>query len=163
MPLPSNPGTAAERLLNDIWGEKIPVDPVAIARSLGIQVLNAQLGPTVSGALSKEIGQDPKILLNSDDSANRKRFTCAHEIGHFVKRFSNSPQEYEYVDLRSDLSSTGLDEEERFANAFAASLLMPEKHVRRLHQAGLLDFEMALRFDVSAEAMQFRLKNLGLL
>jgi Zn-dependent peptidase ImmA (M78 family) len=156
-----DPAEDAERILADVWGDSLPVDPVRIARSLGIKVLNAQLDPDVSGALVKEREQDPVILLNASDSPNRKRFTCAHEIGHFIKR-SGAPDEYEYIDRRDTLATTGRDPDEIYANQFAASLLMPAKEVRQLAEEGLSDVQMALRFDVSLEAMQYRLQNLGL-
>jgi Zn-dependent peptidase ImmA (M78 family) len=66
---------------------------VRIARGLGIDVLDAQLDVSVSGALVKERDQDPSIVLNWIDHPNRKRFTCAHEIGHFVRR-KDQPDEY---------------------------------------------------------------------
>jgi Zn-dependent peptidase ImmA (M78 family) len=66
------------------------------------------------------------------------------------------------VDLRSGLSSEGIDEDEIYANKFAACLLMPEGEVRRMHSEGMVDWEMAIRFAVSREAIQFRLKDLGL-
>jgi hypothetical protein len=152
----------AERIRGDTWGTRFPVDPVQIARQLGMDVLDAPLSPSVSGALVKEPGQDPTILLNAIDSPNRQRFTCAHEIGHFVKRFNEDADDYEYVDLRGPLAGAGLDAEEIYANAFAASLLMPEAEVRKLHREGRTALEMALYFDVSQEAMLYRLKNLGL-
>ena len=55
----------------------------------------------------------------------------------------------------------GIDEEERFANAFAAALLMPEE-VRRLHGMGMHEKDMAGAFGVSEAAMVNRLKNLNL-
>jgi Zn-dependent peptidase ImmA (M78 family) len=151
----------AERIRVSVWGDRYPVDPVRIARKLGIDVLDAKLRRDVSGALVKERGQDPTILLNEQDSANRKRFTCAHEIGHFVRR-EEDPDEYEYIDLRDTFAATGHDPEEVYANAFAASLLMPEKEVKRLRSQGYGELDMALYFDVSREAMHNRLKNLHL-
>jgi Zn-dependent peptidase ImmA (M78 family) len=156
-----DPAQDAERILAEVWRGGLPVDPVRIARALGIRVLNACLEPDVSGALVKECQHDPAILLNAADSPNRRRFTCAHEIGHFVKR-SDAPEEYEYIDRRDTLASTGRDPDEVYANQFAASLLMPAKYVRRLAEEGLSDLQMALRFDVSLEAMQYRLHHLGL-
>lgn len=151
----------ADRILDSVWGGWIPVDPVRIARGLGIRVVDAPLDSNVSGALVKEQGQDPTIMLNAADSPNRKRFSCAHEIGHFVRR-REQPEKYEYVDYRAGLASTGSDPEEVYANQFAACLLMPEAEVRAAHRQGLDDLDMAIRFDVSREAMQFRLRNLGL-
>ncbi len=153
--------TDAQRLLATVWDGELPIDPVRIARQLGILVLDAQLDDNVSGALVKEIGHDPTILLNASDSPNRKRFTCAHELGHFVRRPDN-PDSYEYVDLRNSLSATGLSLEEVYANNFAACLLMPEEDVKRLWNEGLREPELVVRFDVSQDAMHYRLANLGL-
>jgi Zn-dependent peptidase ImmA (M78 family) len=151
----------ADRIRATTWGYVFPVDPVRIARRLGIDVLDAYLAPNVSGALIKKPGEDPTVFLNATDSPNRKRFTCAHEIAHFVQR-SESVDEYEWVDLRGPLSAAGLEFDEIYANQFAAALLMPADEIRKLHRAGKNDIELAQYFDVSREAIQFRLKNLGL-
>ncbi len=156
------------RIIETIWWplnddrRVVPVDPIRIASALGIDVYySSQLDSSTSGALIKERGQDPVILLNSVDSPNRKRFTCAHEIGHYVRR-SADVNEFHYIDKRDETASTGTKEEEIFANEFGASLLMPEVQVRFLHKQGLNEIEMQYKFDVSREAMNFRLKNLGL-
>ncbi len=154
-------GSAAGELLEECWDGALPVDPVRIAQSLGIKVLDTYLNEDVSGALVKRRGADPSILLNANDSRNRKRFTCAHELGHFIRR-AEQPDQYEYVDYRDSRSSNGTAEEERFANSFAANLLMPEDRVKEFQKQGLADFRMAQKFGVSREAMQYRLENLDL-
>jgi len=151
----------AEGLVETTWNGTIPVDPVIIARRIGIDVVEGGLAPDVSGALVKSLGQDAKILLNASDHPNRKRFTCAHELGHFVRR-TDEAEEYSYVDLRSPLSSMGLSDDEVYANQFAASLLMPAARVRDFRQRGMTDVQLAAQFAVSREAMQYRLKNLGI-
>lgn len=153
---------AASELLEECWDGALPIDPVRIAKSLGVEVLATQLKPDVSGALVKKKGKDPSILLNAGDSKNRKRFTCAHELGHYIRREARPEQQYEYVDYRDARSSTGTDEEERYANSFAASLLMPEVAVRAFSDQDLAAFRMAKIFGVSPESMQYRLDNLGL-
>jgi Zn-dependent peptidase ImmA (M78 family) len=153
---------AADRVRKEYWGDEVPVDPAQVAEAMGLRVLGAQLGPQLAGALVKEAGKDPQIFLNGSDSQNRKRFTCAHEIGHYVKR-SDLDNGYEYFDFRDSFSSTGINSEERYANAFAAALLMPKGRILKMKKEGLKDVEMAGRFGVSREAMVFRLKNLGLL
>lgn len=156
-----NPDLAANELLDECWDGVLPIDPVRMAKSLGVKVLDVYLKENVSGALVKKPDQDPSILLNAEDSKNRKRFTCAHELGHYVRR-AGEPTQYEYVDYRDHRSSTGTDEEERFANSFAASLLMPKWIVEAQHGQDLPAFRMAKQFGVSPEAMQYRLENLGL-
>ena len=149
----------AHEVLERFWGDAIPVDPARIAGRMGIEVSNAYLDPDVAGAIEKRDGQPAAIYLSADDHPNRKRFTCAHEIGHFVR---HGEEDFEYVDYRDGTASMGIDEEERFANAFAAALLMPEKEVRRLHGMGMHERDMAGAFGVSEAAMVNRLKNLGL-
>jgi IrrE N-terminal-like domain len=157
-----DPAYEAERLRASAWGNAFPVDPVLIALRLGVDVRQAPLSPNVSGALVKKLGQDPAILLNAHDHANRQRFTCAHELGHFVSR-ADAPDEYEYVDLRDTVfASSGVDQDEIFANQFAANLLMPKREVIRLKNEGYTSTQMALYFGVSQDAMHFRLKNLNL-
>jgi IrrE N-terminal-like domain len=151
----------AEAILRTYWSSaRFPVDPVRIARSMSLTVLDSgRLPGDVAGTIVKEPGRDALILLNASDHPNRKRFTLAHEIGHYVRRGDNP---FEYVDRRDTLSSTGTDPDEIYANAFAANLLMPESEFKRLHREGVSDFEMALRFGVSRDAVSFRHVNLGL-
>ena len=149
-------------LLDEFWDGILPVDPVRIAKELGLEVLEAHLKKDVSGALVKKEGRDPSILLNAEDGKSRKRFTCAHELGHYIRRSSEPTPRYEYVDYRDKASSTGTVEEERYANSFAASLLMPEVAVQAVHESGMPAFRLANRFGVSPESMQHRLDNLGL-
>ena len=75
------------------------------------------------------------------------------------------------VSWRDQVSSQATDEQEIEANAFASALLMPvvqlRKQVDDLQKAGVLGrerlvSELAARFDVSAEAMGYRLLNLGI-
>lgn len=149
----------AERILKEHWGESIPVDPARIAHKMDIEVVEAYLDPDVAGAIEKRPGKAVKIFLNTENHPNRQRFTCAHEIGHYVQR---DDEEFEFVDYRDMTASLGIDEDERYANAFAAALLMPEKEVRRLHGLGMSPRDMASTFGVSEAALVNRLKNLGL-
>ncbi|MEZ0577301.1 ImmA/IrrE family metallo-endopeptidase [Nocardioides sp. MH1] len=153
----------ASQLLDRAWagpfGVDVPVDPVSIARSLGVDVFTANLDMGVAGLLVKRAGQDPAIYLNANDSENRQRFTCAHELGHYIRRSGNDDEGWEYVDRRDQLSSAGTDPEERYANGFAAQLLMPEHEVRS--QAKKFDAAaLAYTFGVSLEAMNNRLATL---
>lgn len=151
-------------LLSTVWAPDLsnvplPVDPVYIARQLGIEVYNAQLESDVSGMLRKKPHQDPEIYLNLLDSMNRRRFTCAHEIGHYIERQRHDGESWAYVDQRGPRSSRGTHHDEVYANGFAASLLMPEPVVERLQEKGHGIPEMAYRFGVSVEAMTHRTDN----
>lgn len=158
-----NPTELAHQVRNRLWGDTMPVDPVTIARKLGLRVLKADLPEDVSGALVKKQGQDPIILLHEDDSDPRKRFTCAHEIGHYIYRTNQGDSAYDYIDFRNGKSAAGTDREEIFANRFAANLLMPDKDVKRTYKKSGSAALTALRFDVSDDAMTIRLRTLGIL
>lgn len=161
---------AANDLLKTAWipeGQDVsacplPVDPFAIAARLGLFVSRQPLEPDVSGMLAKRPNRDPEVFINSLDSSNRQRFSCAHEIGHYSQRTTGcDDDEWGYIDRRGPAASRGTDPDEIFANQFAAALLMPEEKVRELRKE-LDPAALAVRFGVSLDAMRFRLGNLGL-
>jgi len=141
------------------WPErKLPVDPVAIARAMGLDVKQGELPQEISGVLIKRAGTDAVILLAQEDHPNRKRFTCAHELGHFVRHAGDAA--IERLDFRGPLASAGVDKEEIFANQFAANLLMPEAELRAAIQHEQSVWLLSHRFGVSGEAMGYRLESL---
>jgi hypothetical protein len=163
----------ARAILKTAWdtrendGVALPVDPFAIAQALGLKAYSAPLDAGVSGMLIKRPGEDAEIYVHADDSSNRQRFTCAHEIGHYVKRSAAGDQAWQYVERRDLLSSEGTNAEEIYANQFAAALLMPreavEERYRELANPSLTAAAaLAVEFGVSADAMQYRIKNLKL-
>jgi Zn-dependent peptidase ImmA (M78 family) len=157
------PERDARELLERVWQDQpVPVDPIYLARELGIDVYVADLTPGWSGALMKRAYEPAGIYLNRDEHPNRQRFTAAHELGHYYKRQPEDHEAYEYVDRRDQRARAGTDPEEIYANAFAAALLMPREEVEQLHAQGLAAPTMAHHFGVSAEAMSIRLDNLGL-
>jgi len=173
---------AATSLLKNLWtdkGKSLPVDPAVLASELGINVVEGQLPTDVSGALIKKEGEDPVVLLNQNDSVTRKRFTCAHEIGHYIERifFSSADHRnaYEYVDFRTATVQEKKSESELFADDFAAELLMPRGEVNAVLSAITDDIQqiesndnvsmakvlpVAERFGVSNSAAIYRIKYL---
>lgn len=159
---------AAERVLDSVWSggsdnPVLPVDSAWIAGKYGIDVYETPLDDDVFALLVKEPGQDPLIALNESDGDNRKRFSCAHELGHFICRADGflGVEQYSYRDKRGPLSSAGDDPDEVYANTFAASLLMPARAVEEMVDARMHPSQMALRFHVAADAVHYRLENLG--
>ncbi len=140
----------------------LPVDPLKIATSLDIQVLVTGLDRKISGMLAKRPGEEPQIYINGVDSDNRQRFTCAHELGHYVSHIAAGEESWENIDYRSPLSSEGTRADEIYANRFAACLLMPRSELRRLagqHSRTTL----AYKFGVSEDALNHRLSKLKLM
>ena len=129
---------------------------------MGLRVLDADLPGNVSGALLKQIDRDPVILLNRFDSLNRKRFSCAHELGHYASRMQNGADHYEYIDQRGAESGAGTNPDEIYANQFAAELLMPGDKVWELHKQGQGPLSIARYFAVSDDAMRVRFNTLRL-
>jgi Zn-dependent peptidase ImmA (M78 family) len=151
----------AVRLLKATFRESFAVEPVGIANRLGIQVTEAKLDQDILGALYLKPGVDPRVVLNRRHSFLRRRFTCALELGHYV-RMSEVTTEYKRVDLDSGSEEVGGEADDEYARAFAGSLLMPKEEVKMLADLWMDDLEMALRLRVPREAMQTRLRSLGM-
>lgn len=151
----------AGRLLRARVDGGVAVEPVGIANRLGVEVLEAELEEEKLGGLLMKPGEDPKILLNRRHGFIRQRLTCASELGQYVRR-SAQTNRYVRIDRRADLLMSPKDLEDVYAAEFGACLLMPKWIVRALAEIGFDDLEMALRLFVSREAIQLRLKSLGI-
>lgn len=142
-----------------------PVQTIPIAEALGLSCYRVA---SWTDATSGMIVRDPErggdsgfaIYVNAKHSDVRRRFTIAHEIAHFV--------------LHRDLIGDGITEDalyrsglsdavEREANGLAAEILMPRHLIRAWFAKGLRNpAELADMFEVSVQAMEYRLNNLGL-
>ena len=117
----------------------IPVEAIA-EELLGLTVLTGSALP-VSGLL---IVPRREIWVEASDTPMRRRFTVAHEIGHWVCHRDGAPA---VCHLESG-APPQRDPREREANVFAAELLMPAAAVRDEHARGLGAGELAARFAV---------------
>ncbi len=122
-----------------------------------VKILHLSFEPTGAAAstLSDEFG--PAVLLNSNTVRWRRNFDLAHELFHLVTWPGFHP---------SDVGAAAVDQqEEKFAQAFAGALLMPDEALKAAmaeHQReGKLTFEelfdIARQFDVSMDALLWRL------
>lgn len=164
----------ARQIIRDHKVTQPPIKVEEIARSQGIEIVRHRFEGPESGFALRD-GSRRIIGLNTQTSRRRQRFTVAHELGHLLLHEGKIivDQAVLRVDLRNDVSSMGTDVEEIEANTFAAALLMPESivfdHVLKLVRANsqitreTLISGLARIFDVSAEAMGYRLINLGIL
>lgn len=165
----------ADEVLRDLGVRKPPVDVHAIAERLGASVRRAPHEGSISGMLYRD-GRQVIIGVNERDVPVRQRFTTAHEIGH-LKLHRGRPMILDHKvhgDTRVDLRDTTVpsSREEVQANAFAAELLMPEAFVREafakapkraLQSDAALVLHLHKIFEVSRDAMVYRLINLGLI
>ena len=147
----------AARVLREHWlCRTTPVDPGAIARSLGARVRTAVLGDDAWGLLvGKADGVD--LFVDAHRSQLRSRFACAHEVGHLVERGALSAHEA-LTDLRSAQHRTRA--EEAYANEFAVALLLPTDAFLAARTDGDDDFAIARRFLVPPAAARWRAMHL---
>jgi hypothetical protein len=129
--------------------------------------------PADQGRLSGMIVPATRIIwLDRTECARsrgRRRFTIAHECGHWVLHVAGAEQPVpcrpEDVSEQPDVEKVRqLRRLEAEANAFARELLMPESLVvEHAHATGCNLAALAERFDVSVPAIRLRLLTLGLL
>ena len=164
-----------EEILSRAAINEPPVNLLTIAESLKLKIVSDYKPPEsdVSGCLIRKDGQGI-IGINPSQSESRKRFTIAHEIGHFILHTGEEihldrAQSFR-VNFRDSKSSVAVYPDEMEANFFAAELLMPTEFVSRDIQTmdlapeddSMLQ-ELAERYQVSIQALTYRLINLGFL
>ena len=141
-------------------GADVPVPVDAIAEDLlGLHVAEADLDG-VSGLLYPARRQ---IVLNASDGADRKRFTLAHELGHWICQCVDAAEPQEVFCRAEDVGlEPAAKAVEREANVFAAELLMPEDSVRSAWKNSWDIDRCATLLGVSGEAAHWRLFSFGL-
>jgi Zn-dependent peptidase ImmA (M78 family) len=159
------------RVLEENKIDRPPVPVEALARKLGAQLRYSPFEGDISGMVFRQ--DDQTIIgINSLHHPNRQRFTIAHEIGHMLlhKGVEIHVDRTFRVNLRNDISSQAVDRDEIEANRFAAELLMPEQMLIGHLKGHEIDFEkeddlrrLAAKYQVSPQALTFRLMNLGLI
>lgn len=158
-----------------------PIDLDAVVKFLNLSVVNDVTleAQDVIGKIEFDGGR-PVISVNPKQNGYlpRRRFTLAHEIGHYCLHTSSTGEGF--TDSRRTMSRTATmwDAKEREANQFAADLLMPTKSVFEIGSRVLDENDkrarppmsvpefttrMADEFLVSNEAMTYRLRGLGIL
>jgi Zn-dependent peptidase ImmA (M78 family) len=158
----------ARKVLESTKLSKIPVDPIEIANNLNIKVQNAVFNDeSLSGMIAKR-EDNTIILVNLNDSPFRKRFTIAHELGHYIMHIKETG---EFVDHDIDLfrgeeqltsEYSNARKEEIEANIFASALLMDEEQVKKEWESYKDISKLAESFQVSRTAMGIRTGSLGL-
>jgi Zn-dependent peptidase ImmA (M78 family) len=160
----------ASSILTELNIKSAPIDIKAVAKSMGAAIKPYDLGEKISGMLLIT-NNEGIISYNPRESIVRQRFTIAHELGHLLlhKETQDVFVDKQFqVHFRDENSTTGQDVQELQANAFAAALLMPKdllltevkKHNFDLGDESAIK-DLAKLFNVSLQAMTFRMVNLG--
>lgn len=148
-----------------------PVNIEALIEAAGLQLeRKAQLHPSISGQIERLADGGYKISVNEKDNYFRRRFTMAHELAHFLAHrdligegVDDTPA-YRSTDLGQFHNKKIKATHEAEANRLAARLLMPEELVTKYFSELGQDIpNMAKKFQVSEQAMSYRLQALGLI
>jgi Zn-dependent peptidase ImmA (M78 family) len=168
----------AQNILERLSITDPPIDVKTIAESLGYRVVLKFFDEEdLSGTVMRDARGGVTLGINTLHAQVRQRFSIGHEIGHAWLHLAHGRQEGFFVDppagvfFRDSKASRGEDHKEIEANQFAAALLMPGQIVggclaalagspKRLTIDTAVS-ELATRFNVSTQAMRFRLVTLG--
>ena len=151
----------ATEVLRDNYVLSPPVNPYELAKNYGLEVLEVDFGnekfKDVAGYIDLET---EKIFVNKNDSKNRKKFTVAHELGHYFLHRERMKEDPNIAVLyRIPLGTLNKDPIEKEANCFAANLLVPEGLLKeKMDQNEDVNF-LADVFKVSRDLIGFRIEN----
>ena len=165
-----------ERLLAQHHVEEGAVPVKKIVEAYGIELKLDKVDDELSGFLVRENKGQRRSMIGANKAhhPHRQRFTIAHELGHFLLHQGelvhlDDLRQAFTINLRNQESAKGEDNDEREANLFAAELLMPAKFLKSDLSGKNLDLlgdsvfldRLAKKYEVSTQALTFRLANLG--
>ncbi|MFA6486493.1 MAG: ImmA/IrrE family metallo-endopeptidase [Candidatus Magasanikbacteria bacterium] len=150
-----------KKILQHFNVTQAPIPVEQIAEKMNIKISYAP-STDYSGILIRKDG-GALMGINSDESPGRRRFTVAHELGHYFLEKGNAVS----IDYRDNNSRPDKTVHETNADFFAANLLMPKWLLANDYKSTQGSYEERLvrlseRYQVSREAMMWRLKNLNL-
>ena len=126
---------AAKLILKESGKNDTPVKIIEICKMMGFSVYKQELPREIcgyimiNGELKDKFPTDRIISVNSNESNKRRRFTVAHELGHYLFDFDPT-KSIQYFNMFEIDHAIGNEEEDR-ANRFAAELLMPEDLIKQ--------------------------------
>jgi hypothetical protein len=140
------------RQLGDI-AAPVPVDQIALR--LGIEEIRERPLNRFEAALTTDRVRDRGvILLNNQSSPYRKRYSLAHELGHFLCGWHKQTSSKGFVCSKRDMAiPSGNDvhvRQETEANQFAIELLAPKRLISR-YLNRLPDLEHVLAMNAALE------------
>ncbi|EMC0779864.1 XRE family transcriptional regulator, partial [Enterococcus faecalis] len=148
--------------LREKWnlGANLPIDNLTqVAEKNGILIAEANMSDTTLDAVSRWIIDRPFIMLtDNSESAVRRRFNIAHELGHILLHNSiESIHDYSAQDLKNII--------EKQANLFASHFLLPSEAFSDSLLSTSLDYYVDLKkyWGVSIQAMIYKTYLLGLI
>ena len=150
----------AEQVRAENYQTTPPVDVYEIAENNGLDIIETIFPPEqddISGFVTTTDGKG-KLYVNLNEHPNRRRFTVAHELGHWrlhKEELKNNPERS--ILFRIAIGQLNKDPIEKEANIFAANLLVPMELLKKAKK-GKTHQELAELFGVSTEVIGYRLK-----
>jgi hypothetical protein len=138
----------------------VPVEEFASSVNI-VKIAEFEVGNFEGSLLTDVEKQKGVILYKAGIRKERRRFTIAHELGHFLLPSHKGNQQCTAADLREVRRDTIHQRQEAEANRFAAGLLMPKPwFTRDMDQLGDADVthvqRLAKRYCTSLEATSNR-------
>jgi uncharacterized protein DUF955 len=135
----------AQKFLNTV-----PPDLTALCRELGLRIREVPAQGFDGALIRSKAGQKGIVAVKASiREKSRKRFTIAHEIGHFIiphhRNLGNVCEERNIESFDSQLNGPEIE-----ANEFASELLLPSALLRK--RFNLAEFSLA---QISAVAADF--------
>lgn len=162
---PNDVDEKAQEILKNNYVIAPPVNVREIVENEGLEVIEMPFKDeinNVSGYIDTEKG---RIYVNTADSKNRRNFTLAHELGHWLmhrKKLQEDPDKYAIL-YRIAIGKANDDPIEKQANRFAAELLVPQEIFKKYYAKYKDDIEkLSNLFQVSQEVIGYRIKDLNL-
>jgi hypothetical protein len=146
-----------------LTGSPIPVNLEAAARSIGIEQILEFDSVDADGLLNVTRAGTYVVGLRRSQSAVRRRFTLAHELGHMIVLRSIGRPDFPQGPAQLSCRATTAEEkdEERLCDLLATEILMPrEQFLRSAEETGICARSIpgiAAQFGVSLMAASRRL------
>lgn len=147
--------------------QETPAQVEKLCARLGIECIGQNLRDDISGYIERLNDHKYRIVYNSNHSEVRRRFTIAHELGHYylhraiLGNGTGDSKAYR-SDVPGHTNPKIRTKEEREANSFAADLLMPKNKIEQWKTEGDNFSSVRQKLNVSEAALRFRLQNLGI-
>jgi len=134
----------------------------SVEENFDLAIVIAEIGDQIAGCLARR-GDLNIVLIAAGDAAVRRRFTLAHELGHY--QLGHGPS----VDTTATLNDQS-DPEESAANRFAAEFIAPQQAVECFvesldDQSPTLELvcRVSNHFAISAWSARIRLETSGII
>lgn len=147
---------SAAKKLRALWNVGLDgiVNVIELLEEHGVKVLEIEAPNSFDGLSSLVNEKYPVAILNKKFSAERKRFTALHELGHLLFTFPK------------DISE---NDEEKLCNLFASEMLIPEEVFKGLVDARRQDISyqelkaVQMQYGISCDMMMYKAENCGII